>query len=112
MSSDSLANALANGYGREVPLKYREGTRPASLQWFGSDGYCSASVFIGTQLPEDLADDPDRPEVIDAWSRGDKAALAAFRKQADKQRKTHRRELAAKIEAYRAENLQPVVASP
>ena len=108
-SSAALAEAFLGGYGAAAGQSRRK--RPPSLQWFGADGYCDASPFATTPPPKGLADDWTRDEVHNArikFNSGDKAEWLALRKRGDLQRKAYKKELTAKLDAFRAEHLHAV----
>lgn len=48
-SERSLAAAVVNGYAQDASGIYKR--RPASLQWFGTDGHADISHWIGKLVP-------------------------------------------------------------
>lgn len=108
-STEALAEAFLGGYGEPVGKSRRK--RPPNLQWFGADGYCDASPLASTRPPKGLADDGNLDEVHNArikFNNGDKAEWLALRKQGDLQRKTYKKELIGKLDAFRNAHLRAV----
>lgn len=107
-STALLGLAFSAGYA--MPSKV-DMQRAASLQWFGADGYCDASVFIGTppadNLPSDLTD-PAASAAYQGFLRGEQTDWLERARKASLLKIEHRRGIVSDINAFRAANLRPV----
>lgn len=107
-STALLGLGFSAGYA--MPAAIGAQRRP-SLQWFGADGYCDASVFIGTPLADNLPNDLAKPAALEAYERflrGEPSDWIERGRSAARMKTDHRRELVSRINLFRSSNLRPV----